>query len=226
MSVPGDQQHFLFTQSLLQFLKNNEFRIAVHKYSREESPLSSRSDLKPFCEKVKANPNLDILALNHNKNIVVFRSVINDGLVLHLDQDLEFTNGLNAAVELGLPKGAQFWFVSNGIISNRLVNQELPDNLEVKFLEARLTAKMHNLTDPKIFLRKVVSSIRRLNAGTPYEQTDLNCECGSAFLRGKGVYSFWGKELELNYYICSKCGIQAEDQENSEQIMSFVSGIK
>lgn len=225
MSAPVDRHHFLFTQSLLEFLKNNEFRIAIHTYSKNETPLSTRSDLKPFCEGIKNNPHLDILGLDRDSNIVLFRAVMNRNLVLHLDQDLEFMNGLNMAIELGLPKGSQYWFVSNGIISNHLVNQELPDHPKVEFVEARLTAKMHNLTDPKIYLRKVVSSVRRIKPGT-HEQTNLNCECGHKFMRGICVYSYWGKELSLDYYICGNCGIQAADQDNSEKIMNFVAGIR
>ncbi|MFX0065001.1 MAG: hypothetical protein ACFFC7_22730 [Candidatus Hermodarchaeota archaeon] len=222
----SQNEHFLFMQSVLQFLKNNEFRIAVHTYSRSGSPLSSRDDLKSFCEGVNESKNLDILALDSNSKIVVLKCFYDEELILHLDQDLEFTNSLNAAIELGLPEGSQLWFVSNGIISEKLVTQELPDHPKVEFVEARLTSRMHKLTNPKIYLRKVISAVRRLPSGSNYEPSDHTCECGTRFLKGTGIYSYWGKELALEYYICPSCGVQGEDDDNSAKLMNFISGIK
>ena len=77
----SQNEHFLFMQSILQFLKNNEFRIAVHTYSRSGSPLSNRNDLKPFCEGVNESAiHWDLIT-----DFATESRIVMDGRVIYKD---------------------------------------------------------------------------------------------------------------------------------------------
>jgi len=214
----------LYFRCIVDFLKNNNHRIASHTFSRTDGPLASRSDFKKIIPLLKADsPKVNILSLDGNSVPSVSRILYSEELTGHVADDQDFQKGVEAIKKMNFKK-SRFLFVTNGIIFPELVKSSQNVGIPVDFIETRFEPlKVHKVDDHKIYLRNVISRMRRLEK--QYSPSDHTCECGSQLLKGKYVVSYWEKDSSLEYFICPSCGIQMEDPGNLDIITNFVQGL-
>lgn len=220
------QEKILYMNSIAinDYLKNNSHRIASHTYSRTDGPLASRSDFKEVIPLLKGeSPQVNVLSLDGSSTPSITTTVYSDELIGHIAGDEAFVQGLETAKGMPFEK-KRFLFVTNGIIFPELVESAKDSEIPIDFIEARFDPiKVTRVDNPKIYLRNVISKMRRL--GKEFEPSDLACECGTQYVKGKYVISYWEKDKELEYFVCPSCGIQAEDPGNGQMVASFVQGL-
>ncbi|MHA1168290.1 MAG: hypothetical protein ACTSP4_12150 [Candidatus Hodarchaeales archaeon] len=233
-----DRARFLFLTCCQDYFKNNEHRIVSHSMIRTETPLASRSDLQPYLPLVKGD-FADLLTLSNNKTIT--RCLEYEDLVAHFADDPNFVDSLITIRNSGLE--CDFNFLTNGVIMPDLIGR-VRDNVgqlareigcgdenefraifnNIDFYEVRFdAAKIHKMNDHKMYLRNIISRVRKLDYN--YFPTQDTCECGGQIMKGHYRVSYWKKEQKLPYFICNSCGIQSEPKENSSAIMNFVAGL-
>ncbi|MFW9992479.1 MAG: hypothetical protein ACFFD4_10580 [Candidatus Odinarchaeota archaeon] len=236
-----DKSRFLFLTSCQDYFKNNENRIVSHSLARTETPLASRSDLKPFVSIVKGD-FADLFTLNQDGRKSFTRCLEYDDLVAHFDDDPNLVDSLITLRNSGL-EDTEFNFLTNGVIMPSLISRTADNVSElakevgcddekefstifhnINFYEVRFDVqRLHKMSDHKLYLRNLISRVRRLEKTfTPVQKS---CECGTHLLQGKYVISYWKKEQKLTYFICPQCGIQTEPEENSSAVMNFVAGL-
>lgn len=241
----ASKKRFLFLTSVIDYLKNNEYRIATHSESRTDGPLASRSDLSKYVSLVKNKEAIDILALDSEKRVSLATCVYNDELVAHAQLDSSFVDGLKAILET---KGEDihYLFISNGVIfphlvmSNPFGSGETKDTLleelgvteqefteifgRIDFIETRFKVqKVHSFTDQKLYLRKVIGKVRKIIP--QYYLSDMTCDCGETYLQGNYTINYWKKSCKCDYWVCPECGIQLEAENTVNTIANFLQSL-
>ncbi|MHA2233384.1 MAG: hypothetical protein ACXAB4_12950 [Candidatus Hodarchaeales archaeon] len=225
MQSPSEKKIlYMYSMAINDYLKNNSHRIASHTHSRTDGPLASRSDFKEIIPLIKGDsPKVNVLSLDGSSTPSITTSVYNEELIGHIAADESFVQGLETAKGTEFEK-KRFLFITNGIIFPELIESTADSEIPIDFIEVRFDPiKIHRVDNPKIYLRNVISKMRRL--GKDFKPSSHSCECGTEYLEGKYIISFWEKEKEFNYYVCPSCGIQAEDPGNGQIISSFVQGL-
>lgn len=236
---------FLFLTSIIDYLKTNEYRVATHSSSRTDGPLASRSDLSQYVSLVK-NGKIDALALDTDKKITLITCIMNDELSAHYLNDPNYIDALKAIIETG-GNDLHYIFITNGVImpdlamSNPYGSAETKNDLlkefginedkflevfgKIDFIETRFDAKkVHNYTDHKMYLRKVIGKARTIEPS--YSDTETQCEgCEDRYFEGHYTINYLGKMSKFKYWICPSCGIQAESDNTSERIANFMQGL-
>ncbi len=211
--------------AVLDYLKNNNHRVATHTLSRTDGPLASRSDFKEVVPLIKEeNAKINVLSLDGDSTPSMATLIFSEELVGHVADDQDYSKGLATTVNITSFEEKRFFFITNGIVFPELV--EMGDNAgcPVDFIETRFDpVKVHRIDNPKLYLRNIISKVRRLKK--EFIESEHTCECGTQVLQGQYVVSYWGKEKEFRYYVCPSCGIQMEDPNTVQQISSFVQGL-
>ncbi|MFX0117082.1 MAG: hypothetical protein ACFFB3_21220 [Candidatus Hodarchaeota archaeon] len=225
MRSPSEEKIlYMYSMAINDYLKNNSHRIATHTHSRTDGPLASREDFKEVIPLLKGDaPKANVLSLDGSSVPSITTTIYSEELIGHVTGDERFVQGLQTAKEMDFEK-KRFIFITNGIIFPELIESTKDSEIPIDFVEARFNPiKIHKVDNPKIYLRNVISRMRRLKKD--FEPSDHNCECGTKYLQGKYIISYWEKEKEFDYFICPSCGIQAEDPSNGQMISTFVQGL-
>lgn len=221
-----DRKRFLYLRAIIDYLKNNNHRIAHHAMSRTPTPLASRNDIKPLLPLIDGEIT-DILTLDSQSKKTFVKSVEFDELIAHFPGDVALNNSLSTLKEEEL-NDIHYIFATTGILTPKLLQidymNEYPFISEITFLETRFDAEaIHKIGNPSIFLRKVVGQIKNI---TPeFSTVTSSCECGGNYWQGTYNITYWGKRHSLEYEVCDNCGIQRESAENADSIMAFVQGL-
>jgi len=222
----SDRKRFLYLRAIIDFLKNNNHRIAHHAMSRTPTPLASRNDIKPLLPLINGEI-ADIFTLDSQSKKTFVKSVEFDELIAHFPGDVALTSSLSALQEEEL-SDIHFIFATTGILTPKLLQidyaNDYPFITEMTFLETRFDAEtIHKIGNPSIFLRKIISQIK--NIAPDFSTTTNSCECGGNYWQGTYKITYWGKRHSLEYEVCDNCGIQRESSENPDSIMAFVQGL-
>ncbi|MHA2296024.1 MAG: hypothetical protein ACXAEU_03920 [Candidatus Hodarchaeales archaeon] len=203
--------------------------------------MASRSDLKTYVPLVKGE-FIDLFTLNADGKKSFTRCLDYDDLVAHFADDPNLVDSLITMRNNGL-EDTEFNFLTNGVIIPELIVRttdgvsELAKEIgcadedefkeifhKINFFEVRFEVqKLHKLSDHKMYLRNVVSRVKKIDK--TFRQAQKPCECGGNIVQGNYFISYWKKELKLPYFICESCGIQTEPKENPSAIMNFVAGL-
>lgn len=240
-----NRERFLFLTSIIDYLKTNEYRIATHSSSRTDGPLASRSDLSKYVSLVR-NGNIDILAMDTNKNITLITCIMNEEFSAHYLIDPNYIDSMKAIINTG-GNNLHYIIITNGVImpdmvmSNPFGSGETKNDLfkdlgvdeskfteifgKIEFIETRFDAKkVHNYTDHKMYLRKVIGKTRTLIPA--FSDTETKCEgCEDRYFEGNYTINYLGKMCKCKYWICPSCGIQAESNDTNDRISNFMQGL-
>lgn len=224
-----DQNRFLHLTSFMDYMKNNNFRIAHHSMSRTKAPLADRNDIKPllpFAEGVGAK--CDIIALDGNKKITFVKFLVYDELTAHFQGDEALWESLEAVNEADVDE-FRFIYVTTGIITPTLIQDDYKafssKISQIDFMEVKYdVSALHKINDPDIYLRKVVGQTKKMT-GNFSEYSGEKCDCGESYFKGTYNIEYWNKTKSFTYYICGECGTQWEDKDNPAQISNFLTGL-
>ncbi len=226
-STSSNRKRFLYLRVIIDYLKTNSHRIAHHALSRTTTPLASRSDIKPLLPLINGEI-ADIFTLDPNSRKTFVKSVESDELVAHFSGDLALNDSISQIQGENLDD-IHFMFVTNGILTPELLQidytSQYPHIHEITFFETRYDPEsIHKITNPSIYLRKVVGQVRQVETDF-IETPGDDCECGGKFWQGTYKINYWGKSHSVPYSVCTNCGIQRESPDNASSIMNFLIGL-
>ncbi|MFX1282246.1 MAG: hypothetical protein ACFFB5_01265 [Promethearchaeota archaeon] len=226
-SPSSDRKRFLYLRVIIDYLKTNSHRIAHHALSRTTTPLASRSDIKPLLPLINGEI-ADIFTLDPNSRKTFVKSVEFDELIAHFPGDVALNDSIAQIQGENIDK-IHFIFVTNGILTPELLQidylSQYPQLHEISFFETRFDPEsIHKISNPSIYLRKVVGQVRQIETNF-IETPGDDCACGGKFWQGTYKINYWGKSHGAPYSVCANCGIQRESSDNASSIMNFLIGL-